>query len=95
MRPVVLGRDIAFGHILRLLAPLRPRRPRQQPADDREVAAGGWAAATVAVRVNDLSTADTYRDVIEVVETVGPAVDVIVGTSTSTSTSTSTCTFAP
>jgi len=41
------------------------------------------------VRVNDLSTADTYRDVIEVVETVGPAVDVIVGTSTST------CTFAP
>jgi citrate lyase subunit beta/citryl-CoA lyase len=42
------------------------------------VTAGGWAAATVAVRVNDLSTAYTYRDVIEVVETAGPAVDVIV-----------------
>ena len=49
---------------------------RSEVAD--AVTAGGWAAATVAVRVNDLSTAYTYRDVIEVVETAGPAVDVIV-----------------
>ncbi|MGZ6791698.1 MAG: HpcH/HpaI aldolase/citrate lyase family protein [Mycobacteriales bacterium] len=42
------------------------------------VARGGWAARTVAVRVNDLSTPHTYRDVIEVVETAGPRLDVVV-----------------
>lgn len=42
------------------------------------VAAGGWKAPTVAVRVNDLSTPYAYRDVIEVVETAGLNLDAIV-----------------
>ena len=42
------------------------------------VAAGGWRAPTVAVRVHALSTPHTYRDVIEVVETAGTRLDVLV-----------------
>ncbi|GII85856.1 CoA ester lyase [Sphaerisporangium siamense] len=38
---------------------------------------GDWTGRTVAVRVNDLSTMWTYRDVIEVVEAAGDALDCV------------------
>src|SRR5688500_1320746 len=38
---------------------------------------GDWAGKTRAVRVNDLTTAWTYRDVVEVVEGAGPNLDCI------------------
>jgi citrate lyase subunit beta / citryl-CoA lyase len=38
---------------------------------------GGWRAPTKVVRVNDLTTEWTYRDVIEVVEGAGAALDCI------------------
>lgn len=38
---------------------------------------GGWAGKTVVVRVNDLSTHWTYRDVIEVVEGAGARLDCV------------------
>ena len=38
---------------------------------------GGWEGRTVAVRVNDLTTSWTYRDVIEVVEGAGSALDCV------------------
>ena len=39
---------------------------------------GGWDGRTVAVRVNDLTTPWTYRDVIDVVEGAGEHVDCLV-----------------
>ncbi|GII66552.1 CoA ester lyase [Sphaerisporangium krabiense] len=38
---------------------------------------GDWTGKTVVVRVNDLSTMWTYRDVIEVVEAAGDALDCV------------------
>src|SRR5919112_5336856 len=38
---------------------------------------GDWAGKTRAVRVNDLTTEWTYRDVIEVVEGAGPNLDCV------------------
>src|SRR5512138_3410264 len=38
---------------------------------------GDWAGNTRTVRVNDLTTAWTYRDVVEVVEGAGPNLDCI------------------
>ncbi|MEW9529234.1 CoA ester lyase [Microbispora sp. NPDC049125] len=38
---------------------------------------GGWTAGTVVVRVNDLTTQWTYRDVIEVVEAAGDRLDCV------------------
>ncbi len=40
--------------------------------------AGGWAATTVAVRINDVTTPWAYRDVIAVVEQAGAHVDSVV-----------------
>ena len=39
---------------------------------------GEWAGRTRAVRVNDLSTAWTYRDVVDVVEGAGAALDCVI-----------------
>lgn len=58
------------------VAPSAKAQARSAVAD--AVAAGGWTAPTVAVRVNDLSTPHTYRDVIEVVESAGPRLDLVV-----------------
>jgi citrate lyase subunit beta/citryl-CoA lyase len=71
-----LAVDYVFLDLEDAVAPLAKASARSAVAD--AVAAGGWAAVTVAVRVNDLSTPHTYRDVIEVVETAGAQLDVIV-----------------
>jgi citrate lyase subunit beta/citryl-CoA lyase len=68
--------DHVFLDLEDAVAPLAKAQARSAVAD--AVAAGGWSAQTVAVRVNDLSTPHTYRDVIEVVETAGRQLDVIV-----------------
>jgi citrate lyase subunit beta/citryl-CoA lyase len=68
--------DYVFLDLEDAVAPGAKVAARSAVAD--AVAAGGWNAKTVAVRVNDLSTPYTYRDVIEVVETAGPQLDVIV-----------------
>jgi citrate lyase subunit beta/citryl-CoA lyase len=68
--------DYVFLDLEDAVAPLAKAQARSAVAD--AVAAGGWQAETVAVRVNDLSTPHTYRDVIEVVETAGSQLDVIV-----------------
>jgi len=39
---------------------------------------GGWGEKVVAVRINDASTGWAYRDVVEIVEQAGAAVDAIV-----------------
>jgi citrate lyase subunit beta/citryl-CoA lyase len=71
-----LAVDYVFLDLEDAVAPLAKSQARSAVAE--AVAAGGWTAATVAVRVNDLSTPYTYRDVIEVVETAGPRLDVVV-----------------
>ncbi|MCW2600511.1 MAG: citrate (Pro-3S)-lyase beta subunit [Frankiales bacterium] len=68
--------DYVFLDLEDAVAPLAKVQARSAVAE--AVAAGGWNAATVAVRVNDLSAPHTYRDVIEVVETAGAHLDVIV-----------------
>jgi citrate lyase subunit beta/citryl-CoA lyase len=68
--------DYVFLDLEDAVAPLAKAQARSAVAD--AVAAGGWKAQTVAVRVNDLATPYTYRDVIEVVETAGPNLDVLV-----------------
>ena len=68
--------DYVFLDLEDAVAPAAKVAARSTVAD--AVAAGGWTAKTVAVRVNDLSTPYTYRDVIEVVETAGPGLDVII-----------------
>ena len=71
-----LAVDYVFLDLEDAVAPGAKVRARSAVAE--AIAAGGWTAATVAVRVNDLSTPYTYRDVIEVVETAGPQLDVVV-----------------
>ena len=71
-----LAVDYVFLDLEDAVAPAAKARARSAVAE--AVAAGGWTAATVAVRVNDLSTPYTYRDVIEVVETAGSQLDVVV-----------------
>jgi citrate lyase subunit beta/citryl-CoA lyase len=71
-----LAVDYVFLDLEDAVAPLAKSQARTAVAE--AVAAGGWTAATVAVRVNDLSTPYTYRDVIEVVESAGPKLDVVV-----------------
>src|SRR5438128_1744611 len=39
---------------------------------------GDWSGKTVALRVNDWTTPWTYRDVIEVVSTVGDCLDTVI-----------------
>jgi citrate lyase subunit beta / citryl-CoA lyase len=55
--------------------------PAAKPAARRNVvdalAAGDWGGKTRAVRVNDLTTAWTYHDLIEVVEGAGAALDCV------------------
>jgi citrate lyase subunit beta/citryl-CoA lyase len=68
--------DHVFLDLEDAVAPLAKTQARSAVAD--AIAAGGWRAQTVAVRVNDLATPYTYRDVIEVVETAGSRLDAIV-----------------
>lgn len=55
--------------------------PLAKPAARRNVVAalneGDWAGKTRAVRVNDLTTPWTYRDVVDVVEGAGPNLDCV------------------
>src|SRR5918996_3319423 len=55
--------------------------PLAKPAARKNVVAalneGGWGGKTRVVRVNDLTTSWTYRDVIEVVEGAGPNLDCV------------------
>ena len=76
-RMIEQSRGIAVDYVLLDLEDA-PDKVKARSAVAEAVAAGGWQAATVAVRVNDLSTPCTYRDVIEVVETAGPGLGVIV-----------------
>ncbi len=68
--------DYVFLDLEDAVTPAAKAQARSAVAE--ALAAGGWAATTLAVRVNDLSTPYTYRDVIEVVETAGRNLDVIV-----------------
>jgi citrate lyase subunit beta/citryl-CoA lyase len=71
-----LPADMVFLDLEDAVAPLAKADARRNVvAALRE---GGWAAGTRAVRVNDLSTAWTYRDVVEVVEGAGARLDSIV-----------------
>jgi citrate lyase subunit beta/citryl-CoA lyase len=79
---LVPGNDPELVHASRgtdvdeVVLDLLPGPARGAVAD--AVAAGGWSATTLGVRVHDLTTSHTYRDVIEVVETAGTHLDVIV-----------------
>jgi len=56
--------------------------PAAKPAARQAVAQalrdGGWGGRVMAVRINDVTTAWAYRDVVDVVEQAGPHLDAIV-----------------
>lgn len=53
-------------------------KPAARSSVVQALTSGGWGQKVVAVRVNDWTTQWTYRDVIEVVEGAGAALDCIV-----------------
>ena len=56
----------------------RPGKADARAAVGQALREGGWGTAIRAVRVNDVTTGWAHRDVIEVVERAGDALDVIV-----------------
>jgi citrate lyase subunit beta / citryl-CoA lyase len=71
-----LAVDEVFLDLEDAVAPARKAEARAAVAT--ALREGGWGSKVRAVRVNDVTTAWAHRDVIEVVEQAGPAVDVIV-----------------
>ena len=71
-----LDADEVFLDLEDAVAPAAKDDARALVAD--ALRAGGWAAATVGVRVNDWSTQWTHRDVVDVVGAAGANVDCIV-----------------
>jgi citrate lyase subunit beta/citryl-CoA lyase len=70
-----LPADQVFLDLEDAVAPLaKPQARRNVVAALNE---GDWAGKTRVVRVNDLTTAWTYRDVVEVVEGAGPNLDCV------------------
>ncbi|MDX6216232.1 MAG: citrate lyase subunit beta / citryl-CoA lyase [Frankiales bacterium] len=68
--------DAVFLDLEDAVAPADKSRARGNVVD--ALTSGGWGDRVLTVRVNDLSTKHTYRDVIEVVEGAGRHVDAIV-----------------
>ncbi len=71
-----LPADMVFLDLEDAVAPLAKADARRNVV--AALTEGDWAGKTRAVRVNDLATAWTYRDVVEVVEGAGASVDCIV-----------------
>jgi citrate lyase subunit beta/citryl-CoA lyase len=70
------GSDAVFLDLEDAVAPADKATARGHVVD--ALRSGGWGERVRTVRVNDLTTAHTYRDVIEVVEGAGPYLDAIV-----------------
>jgi citrate lyase subunit beta/citryl-CoA lyase len=68
--------DAVFLDLEDAVAPADKSRARGHVVD--ALTSGGWGDRLLTVRVNDLSTKHTYRDVIEVVEGAGPVLHAIV-----------------
>jgi citrate lyase subunit beta/citryl-CoA lyase len=68
--------DAVFLDLEDAVAPADKSRARGHVVD--ALISGGWGERVRTVRVNDLSTKHTYRDVIEVVEGAGQHLDAIV-----------------
>lgn len=68
--------DAVFLDLEDAVAPAQKAAARGHVVD--ALVSGGWGDRVRTVRVNDLSTHWTYRDVIEVVEGAGPHLDAIV-----------------
>ena len=68
--------DAVFLDLEDAVAPAEKARARGHVVD--ALTSGGWGERVRTVRVNDLSTKHTYRDVIEVVEGAGRHLDAIV-----------------
>jgi citrate lyase subunit beta/citryl-CoA lyase len=68
--------DAVFLDLEDAVAPAAKSRARGHVVD--ALTSGGWGDRVRTVRVNDLSTKHTYRDVIEVVEGAGRHLDAIV-----------------
>ncbi len=71
-----LTSDAVFLDLEDAVAPADKARARGHVVD--ALTSGGWGDRARTVRVNDLSTKHTYRDVIEVVEGAGRHLDAIV-----------------
>ena len=72
----VLPADEVFLDLEDAVAPAAKQDARQTVA--AALNAGGWGDKIRAVRVNDATTQWAYRDVIDVVETAGRNLDVVV-----------------
>lgn len=70
------GSDAVFLDLEDAVAPAQKAVARGHVVD--ALVSGGWGERVRTVRVNDLTTRHTYRDVIEVVEGAGPHLDAIV-----------------
>jgi citrate lyase subunit beta/citryl-CoA lyase len=68
--------DAVFLDLEDAVAPADKAAARGHVVDS--LLAGGWGSRAVTVRVNDLTTKHTYRDVIEVVEGAGPQLTALV-----------------
>jgi citrate lyase subunit beta/citryl-CoA lyase len=71
-----ISTDAVFLDLEDAVAPADKSRARGNVVE--ALTSGGWGDRVLTVRVNDLSTKHTYRDVIEVVEGAGRHVDAIV-----------------
>ncbi|RCG18687.1 CoA ester lyase [Sphaerisporangium album] len=71
-----LPADEVFLDLEDSVAPQAKEQARKNVVD--ALRTGDWSGRTRAVRVNDLSTMWTYRDVIEVVEGAGDALDCLI-----------------
>jgi citrate lyase subunit beta/citryl-CoA lyase len=70
------GSDAVFLDLEDAVAPAEKAAARGHVVE--ALVSGGWGERLRTVRVNDLSTPHTYRDVIEVVEGAGPHLDALV-----------------
>jgi citrate lyase subunit beta / citryl-CoA lyase len=70
-----LPADMVFMDLEDAVAPLAKPGARKNIVD--ALSTGDWTGKTMVVRVNDLTTSWTYRDVIEVVEGAGAHLDCI------------------